>query len=92
MVNGADSLVTGAGAQSNHVRAAAAVASCCGLRCVAVLWGDPPPRVDGNYRVTRMLGADVLFTVAFRRAPRICARKASIPIRSRGVARVPSAP
>ena len=62
MAQGAEVLVTGAGAQSNHVRATAAAAACCGLRCVAVFWGDAPARVDGNYRVTRMLGAQAVFT------------------------------
>ncbi|MGH8568130.1 MAG: 1-aminocyclopropane-1-carboxylate deaminase/D-cysteine desulfhydrase, partial [Gammaproteobacteria bacterium] len=52
----------GAGAQSNHVRATAAAAACCGLRCVAVFWGDAPARVEGNYRVSRMLGAEAVFT------------------------------
>lgn len=62
LLNGADTLVTGAGAQSNHVRATAAVAACLGLRCLAVYWGEPPKRADGNFRVTRMLGADAIFT------------------------------
>jgi D-cysteine desulfhydrase family pyridoxal phosphate-dependent enzyme len=59
---GSDTLVTGAGVQSNHVRATAATAACYGLRCIAVFWGQPPTRVDGNYRVTRLLGAETLFT------------------------------
>src|SRR5919109_1525804 len=62
MAKGAEVLVTGAGAQSNHVRATAAVAACCGLRCVAVFWGDAPARIDGNYRITRLLGAEAVFT------------------------------
>jgi len=62
MAKGVEVLVTGAGAQSNHVRATAAAAAHCGLRCVAVFWGDAPARIDGNYRVTRLLGAEVVFT------------------------------
>lgn len=58
----ADMLVTGAGVQSNHVRATAMTASHVGLGCRVVFWGDPPNRVDGNYRITRMLGAEVVFT------------------------------
>ncbi len=58
----ADTLVTGAGCQSNHVRATAAAAAHCGVACVAVFWGDPPSRSDGNYRMTRLLGAETLFT------------------------------
>lgn len=55
-------LVTGAGVQSNHVRATAAVAAHAGLRCTAVYWGNPPATVDGNYRLTRMLNAHFHFT------------------------------
>ena len=62
LARGADTLVTGAGCQSNHVRATAAAAAHCGLRCVAVYWGDPPAVIDGNYRLTRLLGAEVSFT------------------------------
>lgn len=58
----AEVIVTGAGAQSNHVRATAAAAACLGLRCIAVFWGDAPERIDGNYRLTRMFGADAVFT------------------------------
>jgi D-cysteine desulfhydrase family pyridoxal phosphate-dependent enzyme len=58
----AEWIVTGAGVQSNHVRATAAAAACFGLGCVAVFWGDPPEAVDGNYRITRMLGAEAVFT------------------------------
>ena len=60
--NGADTLVTGAGVQSNHVRATAAVAAYSKMDCVAVYWGHEPRVVDGNYRVTRMLGAEIRFT------------------------------
>jgi len=62
LASGSDTLVTGAGAQSNHVRATAAAAARVGLGCTAVFWGKPPARVDGNYRITRMLGAQPLFT------------------------------
>ncbi len=58
----ADSLVTGAGAQSNHVRATAAVAQVLGLECHVVLWGDAPRVADGNFRLTRLLGAHTHFT------------------------------
>ncbi len=59
---GADTLVTGAGVQSNHVRATAAVAAYKKLDCIAIYWGHEPGPVDGNYRVTKMLGAQVRFT------------------------------
>ncbi len=65
---GADTIVTGAGPLSNHVRASAGVAALTGLRCVAVYWGTPPPRVEGNHWLTRMLGAEIRFTHDFDRA------------------------
>jgi D-cysteine desulfhydrase family pyridoxal phosphate-dependent enzyme len=58
----ADTLITGAGVQSNHVRATAFAAVHAGLDCIAVYWGKPPARTDGNYRVTTMLNAQVHFT------------------------------
>ncbi len=55
-------LITGAGVQSNHVRATAAVAAHAGMRCTAVYWGKPPAISDGNYRVTQMLNSAFHFT------------------------------
>jgi adenylosuccinate lyase len=65
---GADTLVTGAGPQSNHVRATAAAAAYAGLGTVAVLWGAPPSQVEGNYRLTTLLGVEVRFTGSAVRA------------------------
>lgn len=58
----ADVLVTGAGAQSNHVRATAATAAYFGLRCAAIYWGHAPTCQDGNFRLTTMFGAEPVFT------------------------------
>jgi len=58
----ADTLVTGAGPQSNSVRATAAAAVHAGMAMVAVYSGIPPRKVEGNYRLTRLLGAEVRFT------------------------------
>lgn len=58
----ADTLVTGAAPQSNYVRATAAVAAYAGLSMVALYSGSPPNRVEGNYRLTCLAGAEVRFT------------------------------
>ena len=58
----ADVIVTGAGAQSNHVRATAAAAAHAGLEAVAAYWGDAPAAVQGNLLLTRLLGAQTRFT------------------------------
>ncbi len=59
---GADVVVTGAGAQSNHVRATAAAAAHAGMQAVAAYWGEEPAAVQGNLRLTRLLGAQTRFT------------------------------
>ncbi len=59
---GADTLITGAGVQSNHVRATAATAAYAGLGCIAVYWGNEPAQVDGNYRLAKLLNAQFRFT------------------------------
>lgn len=33
-----------------------------GLRCIAIYWGVAPPRAEGNHWLTRMLGAEIVFT------------------------------
>jgi len=58
----ADILVTGAGPQSNHVRATAAAAAHAGLEMHAIFWGDAPAHSQGNLALTRMLGARCHFT------------------------------
>lgn len=68
LAQGADTLITGAGVQSNHVRATAATAAYAGLRCIAVYWGNPPAQVDGNYRLTKLLNAEFRFTQSDDRA------------------------
>src|SRR5260221_10654140 len=58
----ADVIVTGAGPQSNSVRATVAAAVYAGMSAVAVYSGTAPQEVQGNYRLTRLLGAEVRFT------------------------------
>lgn len=65
---GADVIVTGAGAQSNHVRATAAAAAHAGMESVAAYWGEAPEQAQGNLRLTRLLGAQTRFTNSTDRA------------------------
>jgi D-cysteine desulfhydrase family pyridoxal phosphate-dependent enzyme len=62
LAQGADTLVTGAGPQSNHVRATMAVAARLGLKGVAVLHGSRPSETHGNLLLDELLGAEVIFT------------------------------
>lgn len=72
MVLGADTLVTGGGPQSNHVRMTAAVANRLGLACTVVMAGPgPSPQgsggdgagpapPSGNGLLVRLMGPDVV--------------------------------
>src|SRR5213082_155240 len=48
LAQGCDTLVTGGGRQSNHVRMTAAAANRLGLACTVVLGSDPPSVPSGN--------------------------------------------
>jgi D-cysteine desulfhydrase family pyridoxal phosphate-dependent enzyme len=58
---GADALVTGGAAQSNHARQTAAAAAKFGFACTLVLRGEGPSRVQGNLLLDRLLGAEVVW-------------------------------
>jgi D-cysteine desulfhydrase len=59
---GADTLITLGGVQSNHCRQTAAAAARCGLRCILVLRGHPPAAWNGNLLLDHLLGAEVVFS------------------------------
>jgi D-cysteine desulfhydrase family pyridoxal phosphate-dependent enzyme len=61
LAQGADTLVTVGGPQSNHCRQTAAAAAKMGLRCALILSGDPLPRShwDGNLLLDDLLGAEL---------------------------------
>ena len=58
---GADTLLTVGGVQSNHCRQTAAAAR-CGLRCILVLRGHAPAAWNGNLLLDHLLGAQVVFS------------------------------
>ena len=58
----ADTLITGAGPQSNHVRATMAVAAHLGLKGVAVFHGSCPSETQGNLLLDELLGAELVFS------------------------------
>ena len=58
LAEGADTLVTMGGTQSNHCRATAAVAARLGLRCMIVHNGPAPDPPSGNFLLGRHFGAD----------------------------------
>lgn len=58
---GADTVITCGGIQSNHCRATAAAAARFGMRCHLVLSGSPPPTLTGNARLDELFGAEIHF-------------------------------
>ena len=64
---GADTLITAGGVQSNHARATAAAAAKLGMRAVLVANGTPPQAPTANALLDRLLGAEVVH-VASREA------------------------
>ena len=58
---GADTLITCGGIQSNHARATAAVAAKLGLNSFLVLRSDNPETPDGNHFLDKILGAEIKF-------------------------------
>jgi D-cysteine desulfhydrase family pyridoxal phosphate-dependent enzyme len=58
---GADTLITAGGVQSNHARATAAVAAKLGWRAVLVANGAPQEKATANALLDVLLGADVVY-------------------------------
>ncbi len=62
LAQGADTLVTHGGCQSNHCRATAAVGARLGLRVRMILRSDDPtPPADGNLFLDQLFGAEVSY-------------------------------
>lgn len=68
LAKNADVIVTGAGPQSNHVRATATAARVAGLDMVAVMHDSRPAETQGNLLLDELLGVDVRFTNDSNRA------------------------
>jgi 1-aminocyclopropane-1-carboxylate deaminase/D-cysteine desulfhydrase-like pyridoxal-dependent ACC family enzyme len=83
ILDGADTLITTGGIQSNHARATASVAAKVGLGCVLVANGEPQGTPTANALLDRLLGADVRY-VARRedRAPAM--ERIAAELRARG--------
>jgi 1-aminocyclopropane-1-carboxylate deaminase/D-cysteine desulfhydrase-like pyridoxal-dependent ACC family enzyme len=73
LADGADTLITVGGVQSNHARATAATAAKLGLRCHLIANGNRPDRLTGNALLDSLLGAEVEYVAA--RTDRVPAMK-----------------
>lgn len=68
--DGADTLITTGGVQSNHCRVTAAAAARLGMRCVIVANGTAPERLTGNALLDSLFGAHVQYVATRQeRAP-----------------------
>jgi 1-aminocyclopropane-1-carboxylate deaminase/D-cysteine desulfhydrase-like pyridoxal-dependent ACC family enzyme len=61
VADGADTLITCGGIQSNHCRASAATAARLGLRCCIVANGEPSEDLRGNALLSTLYGAEISF-------------------------------
>jgi len=61
LAQGCDTLVTGGGRQSNHVRMTAAAANKVGMRCTVVLASAPPAHPTGNVVLDHVLAPDIVW-------------------------------
>lgn len=62
LAQGADTVITTGGPQSNHARMTAAAAARYGLKPVLVLTGQAPDSLAGNLLLDKLFGATVSFT------------------------------
>src|SRR5947209_15550649 len=58
---GADTLITAGGVQSNHARATAAAAAKLGMRAILVANGERPERPAANALLDALLGAEIVY-------------------------------
>ncbi len=81
----ADVLVTSGGVQSNHTRMTAAAARKVGMDATLVLFGSPPPRVNGNLLLEEILAVDIVYSGSMDRneTERVAAR-VSEELRAKG--------
>jgi len=83
LAEGADTLITVGGVQSNHARATAATAAKLGLRCHLIANGSRPDRLTANALLDALLGAEIEYVAS--RADRVPAmRRAADRIRAAG--------
>ena len=69
---GADTLITAGGVQSNHARATAATAAKLGMRAVLVANGTAPEKPTANALLDALLGAEVVYVkTRDERAPKM---------------------
>ena len=59
---GSDTVITAGAQQSNHCRQTAAACAQANLKCYLLLGGNKPDLYTGNLLLSKMLGAEIIFT------------------------------
>jgi 1-aminocyclopropane-1-carboxylate deaminase/D-cysteine desulfhydrase-like pyridoxal-dependent ACC family enzyme len=84
LADGADTLITTGGVQSNHCRVTAAAAARLGMRCVIVANGLRPVRLTGNALLDSLFGAEMRYVdTREERAPAMEAEAARLHAQGR---------
>jgi 1-aminocyclopropane-1-carboxylate deaminase/D-cysteine desulfhydrase-like pyridoxal-dependent ACC family enzyme len=87
---GADTVITCGGVQSNHARATAAAAARLGLDCHLVLSGEAPRNLTGNTRLDDLFGARLHFVAGREdRTPMMSALDAKLRAEGRRASVIP---
>lgn len=89
LAQGADTIVTGGAAQSNHCRQTAAAAAASGLECHLALGGSAPAQANGNLLLDHWLGARIHWCGERRKGEDIPAIVASLKAAGRNPYVVP---
>ena len=80
---GADTLITVGGAQSNHCRQTAAAAAKAGLKCDLILNGNKPKTPNGNLLLNRLFGATEHWIDRSQRAAKLESLSAELQAKGR---------
>ena len=89
LASGADCVITGGAAQSNHSRQTAAAAAAAGLGCHLALGGEAPETSGGNLLLDRILGAELHWCGKHRKGERIGAIEEELRARGLNPYRIP---
>jgi D-cysteine desulfhydrase family pyridoxal phosphate-dependent enzyme len=84
LAQGADTLVTGGGVQSNHIRTTAAAARKAGMDAVGVFFTSPSGDVNGNLLLDRILGAQLVYAEADKHETELVIQRACDDLRAQG--------
>lgn len=80
----ADTLVTGGGVQSNHVRTTAAAARKAGMEAVGVFFSSPSGEGNGNLLLDQILGTQLVYAEANKNETELVVQRVCDDLRARG--------